>query len=107
MPIFTGKTADGSDMKEFKGVFVNPDNPNEWSSNPYPSQTKELEDSNNYDDHAYLEYYPLSKKGKMYHALHEYMNGRYTINDVYLQIKEKKCKLSASLRNYVLSLYEN
>ena len=33
--IFYGKSADGSDVKEFEGLFINPNNPNEWSNTPY------------------------------------------------------------------------
>lgn len=36
----------------------------------------------------------------------DYMNGRYTLNDVYYQIKNKICKLSYRLRQYVLSHYD-
>ena len=35
---FYGRTEDGSDMKEFEGVYVNPKNPNEWSNKPYPKE---------------------------------------------------------------------
>lgn len=33
--IFYGKSEDGSDAKEFEGVYINPNNPNEWSNLPY------------------------------------------------------------------------
>lgn len=85
MPSYTGKTADGSDMKEFEGVYVNPDNSNEWSSTPYPSQRRAINIQN---------------------TLLDYMSGRYTLNDVYQQIKAKKCPLSRNLREYVLSHYD-
>jgi len=43
MTFYTGSTPDGSDMKEFKGMYVNPYNDNEWSSEPYKIKTgKEL-----------------------------------------------------------------
>jgi hypothetical protein len=35
MPIFYGKSADGSYMKEFEGFYINPENPNEWSNTAY------------------------------------------------------------------------
>tara|TARA_R110002095_G_scaffold193603_1_gene171864 strand:+ start:7228 stop:7512 length:285 start_codon:yes stop_codon:yes gene_type:complete len=86
MPIYTGRTADGSDMKEFEGVYVNPENDNEWSSEPYPSQAKSI---------------------RKVESIKEYMNGKYCLNDVYLQIKEKKCGLSFKLRQFVLSHYDS
>lgn len=38
--IFTGKTADGSDMRIAKGVYVDPKNTNRWSSEPYTREQK-------------------------------------------------------------------
>tara|TARA_R110002153_G_scaffold13130_5_gene49081 strand:+ start:930 stop:1214 length:285 start_codon:yes stop_codon:yes gene_type:complete len=85
MPIYTGSTPDGSDMKEFEGVYINPKNDNEWSTGPYPEQRRSM---------------------NKYNRLRDYMNGRYTLNDVYLQVKEKKCKLPSVMRKYVLSHYD-
>lgn len=33
--MFYGKSADGSDAKEFEGIYVNPENPNEWFNEAY------------------------------------------------------------------------
>jgi hypothetical protein len=33
--MFYGSSPDGSDAKEFEGVYINPNNPNEWSNSPY------------------------------------------------------------------------
>ena len=85
MPIYTGSTADGSDMKEAEGMFINPDNDDEWSSRPYPSQQKII---------------------SIKEELLDYQNGRYTLDDVYKQIQNKTCKLSKRLREYVLSHYD-
>jgi hypothetical protein len=85
MPFYTGKSSDGSDMKEVPGVYVNPDNPNEWSPYPYPKQIKWI---------------------RMKEELMDYMNGRYCLNDVYKQIQDKTCPLSKRLRDYVLSHYD-
>ena len=38
--IFSGKSADGSDAREFHGMFINPENDNEWSSEPYTLEQK-------------------------------------------------------------------
>lgn len=85
MPFYTGRSADGSDMQEVEGFYMNPDNKNEWSSAPYPKQQKIINTKN---------------------EVLNYMNGRYTLNDVYEQIKNKKCTLSRRLRQYVLSHYD-
>jgi hypothetical protein len=86
MPIYTGKSADGSDMKEVEGVYVNPDNPDEWSSDMYPSQ---------------------AKLHRLYVTVWDYMNdNRLIIDDVYAQIKAKTCPLSKRERDYVLSHYD-
>jgi len=85
MPFYKGKSKDGSDMEEVEGVYVNPNNENEWSSEPYREQRKLI---------------------KIKNELLDYMNGRYTLNDVYNQIKNKTCKLSYRLRQYVLSHYD-
>jgi hypothetical protein len=82
---YTGKSADGSDMKRFEGVYINPDNENEWSSTIYPSQAKALRIKN---------------------SVLDYMDGKYTLDDVYQQIQNKTCPLSKSLRDYVLSHYD-
>ena len=42
---------------------------------------------------------------KLSNELLDYQNGRYTMNDVYKQIKAKTCPLSKRLRDYVLSHY--
>lgn len=87
MPFYTGRTADGSDMvKASAFVYINPDNEDEWSSYPYPAQRK---------------------ASRNYNAVIEYMSGKYTLRDVYLQIQAKTCKLSSSLRQYVLSHYDS
>mgnify|MGYP003511826203 CR=1 FL=1 len=85
MPFYTGKSADGSDMKEFEGMFVNPDNDQEWSNTPYHSQQKQINVKNEVLD---------------------YMNGRFTLNDVRGQIINKKCLLSTRCRDYVMSHYD-
>jgi hypothetical protein len=88
MPIYTGKSADGSDMKEWGGVYVNPDNPNEWSTQPYPYRKMKLEI-------------------RLWWEVYDYMaEEMITLDDVYKQIQDKTCLLSKRLRDYVLSLYD-
>lgn len=49
--IFYGQSADGSDVKQWTGVFTNPDNDNEWSTEPYNKAQKEQEKSDSYWDY--------------------------------------------------------
>jgi hypothetical protein len=85
MPIYTGRSADGSDMEEWKGIaYVNPENEDEWST----------------------QIYPRTKQHRIYDELMDYMSGKYTLNDVYKQIQNKTCPLPTRLRNYVLSHYD-
>ena len=72
-------------MEEFGGVYTNPDNLDEWSSEPYPDQRREM---------------------RRIERLRDYMNGRYSLNDVYQQIQDKTCKLPRSLRDYVIQIME-
>jgi len=60
MPIFYGKSEDGSDAKEFEGFYINPENPNEWSNKPYVIQRlqspfKEFEPKCKHKFHQYTE----------------------------------------------------
>lgn len=89
---FTGSSEDGSDMKRFRGVYVNPNNPNEWSNKPYPSQLKQIK--------------AQEKRQRLYDKLIDYMNGRFSFNDVIQQIKDKKCKLPRSVRNLALEILD-
>ncbi len=86
MPIYTGKSADGSDAHLVEGVYVNPDNENEWSSKPYPKQQTIIRTKD---------------------AVLDYMDGKYTLDDVFKQIQNKTCPLSRRLRDYVLSHYDS
>jgi hypothetical protein len=86
MPFYTGKSADVSDAVECHGGYINPDNPNEWCSVPYPKQRKWMRDEQ---------------------AVLDYMNAHYTLRDVYDQIQAKTCPLPRSLRDYVLSHFDS
>ena len=51
--------------------------------------------------------YSNKKTGKSKHEqIMDYCNGRYSIRDVYNQIIDKKCSLPRSLRDYVLSFFD-
>lgn len=83
--MYTGKSEDGSDAQPVEGVYVNPKNPNEWSSEPWPEQMRML---------------------RLKEAFMEYASGRYSLDDVYHQIQEKTCPLPKRVRDYVLSHYD-
>lgn len=81
--IFTGKSADMSDIYPVKGMYVNPDNDNEWSNKPY------------------------TKEDKMWEELYPYLaKNLRSLKDEYELINQKKSPLSRRLRNYVKYLME-
>ena len=82
MTIFTGKSADGSDMYPAMGAFVSPDG-TEWSNMPY---TKE--------DKMWQELYPHLAKNLR------------SLKDEYQLVKNKQSNLSKRLRDFVVHLME-
>ena len=48
----------------------------------------------------------LKKNATKHNSLVLYMDGRFNLNDVYQQIKDKVCQLSYKTRMYVLSHYD-
>ena len=84
--MYTGKSADGSDMKEVdNGIFINPDNPEEWSNMPYP----------------------LSKEQKMAFEIYDHISSNNrTLKEEYDLIQQKKSTLSKRLRDFVVELIE-
>ena len=93
MPIYHGKSADGSDMREWDGVFVNPQNPDQWSAAPY---NKEQSNSKKESDRNF----------RIRQSVQEYMNGKFCLDDVKKQIEEKKCPLSKTQRDWVMDHYD-
>ena len=90
--MLTGKSKDGSDAKQVEGVYIDPDNTNIWRSEPYPKQLKILR--------------KMAKRERVYNEVLDYMDGKYTLNDVYLQIQNKVCPLSVRCREFVLEHYD-
>jgi hypothetical protein len=88
--ILAGKSADGSDAHIPLGVFINPNNPNEWSSKPYNKEQRQCVK----DHRTYLE-------------LMDYMNGKYSLQDCYSQIKKGTFPLVNRVKKYVLSYYDS
>lgn len=80
--IFTGKSADGSDMYPAQGVYVSPDG-EQWSNKPY---TKE--------DRMWGEIYPHLAKNLR------------SLEDEYELINQRKSTLSKRLRDYVKHIME-
>ena len=89
MPIYTGRSSNGSDAHEAFGVFTNPDNENEWSSKPYNKEQRQQ-----------------VKDHRTKNELLDYMDGKFTLNDCYKQIKEKRFPLVNRIKQFVLSHYD-
>lgn len=84
MAFYTGSSADGRDMRPAEGMYVNPNNDNEWSSEPYPGEQKEF--------------------SKRYRKLVNHINGKRSIADEYVLITAKKSTLSKDMRDFVIGL---
>jgi hypothetical protein len=84
--MYTGKSADGSDMQEVgSGVYTNPENPSEWSDIPFPP----------------------SKEQKMAWEIYDHIAAnRRTLKEEYDLIQQKKSTLSKRLRDFVVELIE-
>jgi hypothetical protein len=83
--IFTGKSADGSDMYPAMGMFVSPDG-KQWSNQPY------------------------TKEDRMWKAIYPELAKRLnSLKDEYELILNKKSTLSRRHRDYVIHLmtFEN
>lgn len=90
MPIYTGKTADGSDMHNALGLFINPENEDEWSNIPYNKEQRQI-----------------VKNHRTYVEVVEYMSKKLcSLDDCYNQIKNKTFGLSARCKRFVLSHYD-
>lgn len=80
--IFTGRSADGSDMFPANGVYLSPDG-EEWSNMPY------------------------TKEDRMHEEVYDYLASNLrSMRMEYNLIKEKKSKLSRRLRDYIVSVIE-
>ena len=82
MPIYTGSSADGSDMREVKGFFVSPDG-EQWSNMPYTLEQR-----------AYDKVYD-----------HMVRTGR-TLREEYDLILAKKSTLSRYCRDFIANQFE-
>ena len=82
MPIYTGKSADGSDIQEVQGMYLHPDG---TFSNISPDRVKEE---------------------RLWNAIYDHISGKRTLREEYNLIKEKKSTLPAAHRAYVVKLIE-
>ena len=81
--IFTGKSADGSDMREVEGVYVHPDG-KQWSSQPWI----------------------ITKEDKMYWEIRDHIDGKRSLQDEYDLVKAKKSTLSRALRDFLVKFMD-
>ena len=90
MPIFYGKSADGSDAKIFEGVYHN-EVTGQWSNDPNMIFTREE-----------------MKDQRMYIFIYEYLaKNLRSLKDEYDLIVAKKSELSKSYRDYIINRIEN
>lgn len=82
----TGKSADGSDAHEVEGLYVNPENPDEWGSIPFPP----------------------TKEQKMAWEIYDHISAHNrSLKDEYDLVQQKQSTLSKRLRDFVVDLIEN
>jgi hypothetical protein len=81
--MYTGTTADGSDMKEFEGLYLSPDG-NQFSNVPWP----------------------LTKEDRMYWEIRDHIDGKRSLQDEYDLIKAKKSTLSRALRDFLVKFMD-
>jgi len=79
-----------------RGITIVDSTPHIKLSNPYP-------DEDIYDEET--------KEQRIQRAIikeiHEYINGRFTYRDVYLQILVKSCPLSKRCRDYIINEFQD
>ena len=81
--MFTGKSEDGSDMREVEGVYVHPDG-KQWSSEPWI----------------------ITKEDKMYWEIRDHIDGKRSLQDEYDLVKTKKSTLSRALRDFLVKFMD-
>jgi hypothetical protein len=95
MAFFTGSTSDGSDMRQKFGFFTNPNNEDEWSSEPYNEEQKAFVREDNRQYRMKMSIVNFMKENKL------------CLDEVRLLIIEKKSNLSKRQRDYVLAHYDS
>ncbi len=94
MPIYFGKSRDGSDMQEFGGMFVSPDG-KEWSSEPYTNE-------------QHLANKEQKKQQRIYKEIYDYCASKIiSFRDAYNEISRKESGLSARCKKMLKEIIEN
>ena len=89
MPIYYGKSEDGSDMKLYEGVYHN-EVTGMWSNDPKQIFSKdELKDV------------------RLRNIILKHIERKRSLKDEYELIKQKKSKLTKSQRDYLINQFEN
>ena len=81
--MYTGTTADGSDMKEFEGLYLSPDG-EQFSNVPWL----------------------LTKEDRMYWTIRDHIDGKRSLQDEYDLVKAKKSTLSRALRDFLVKFMD-
>lgn len=95
MPFFTGSSSDGSDARRVWGVFVNPNNDNEWSTEPYNEEQKAFVREDNRQYRLKMSVVNYMKENKL------------SLDDLRDLVVSKKSNLSKIQRDYVLAHYDS
>lgn len=89
MPIYYGKSEDGSDMKLFEGVYHN-EVTGMWSNDPNLIFSKEK-----------------IKDIRLFESIKNHIERKRSFKDEYELIKQKKSKLTKSQRDYLINQFKN
>lgn len=81
--MYTGTTADGSDMREFEGFHMHPDG-EQFSNQPWI----------------------LTKEDRMYWTIRDHIDGKRSLQDEYDLVKAKKSTLSRALRDFLVKFMD-
>lgn len=94
MPFFTESSSDGSDARRVWGVFTNPNNDNEWSTEPYNEGQKAFVREDNRQYRLKMSVVNYMKENEL------------SLEDVKDLILNKKSSLSKTQRDYVMEHYD-
>lgn len=83
MTLYTGKSADGSDMKEFEGLYEHPD-------------------GEQFSNQSWI----ITKEDRMYWEIRDHIDGKRSLQDEYDLVKAKKSTLSRALRDFLVKFMD-
>jgi len=90
---YSGRTEDGSDMRESQGMYTSPCG-NFWGSEPYTDEQKAHAKEYNYHT-------------RMHNNIHDHLGGCRSFQKEYELVKQNKSTLPKSLREYLINWIEN